>query len=106
MMMMNLALPTLKILSLIVLLLYMFISVYIRRDSQCMCWDGSSGSWCEWDKTGRRRRFGYFGGGELETTDLGLGIGVHSSVYPYFDGFQSLGVGVLLALGGHELAPV
>jgi hypothetical protein len=30
MMMMNLALPTLNILSLIVLLLYMFISVYIR----------------------------------------------------------------------------
>jgi hypothetical protein len=50
--------------------------------------------------------FGYFGGGELETTDLGSGTGVHSSVYPYFDGFQSLGVGVLLALGGYELAPV
>jgi hypothetical protein len=50
--------------------------------------------------------FGYFGGGELEATDLGLGIGVHSSVYPYFDGFRSLGVGVLLALGGHELAPL
>jgi hypothetical protein len=31
---------------------------------------------------------------------------VHSSVYPYFDGFWSLGVGVLLADGGHELAPV
>jgi hypothetical protein len=57
-------------------------------------------------KTGRRMRFGYFGGGELETTDLGSGIGVHSSVYPYFDSFRSLGVGVLLALGGHELAPV
>jgi hypothetical protein len=26
-------------------------------------------------KTGRRRRFGYFGGGELETTDLGSGKG-------------------------------
>jgi hypothetical protein len=50
--------------------------------------------------------FGYFGGGELETTDLGSGIGVHSSVYLYFDGFRSLGVGVLLALGGHELASV
>jgi hypothetical protein len=57
-------------------------------------------------KTGRRRRFGYFGGGELETTDLGSGIGVHSSVYPCFDGFRSLCVGVLLALGGYELAPV
>jgi hypothetical protein len=71
-----------------------------------MCWDGNSGFWCEWDKTGRRRRFGYLGGGELETTDLGSGIGVHSSVYPYFYGFRSLGVGVLLALGGYELAPV
>jgi hypothetical protein len=50
--------------------------------------------------------FGYFGGGEIETTDLGSGIGVHSSVYPYFDGFWSLGVGVLLARGGYELAPV
>jgi hypothetical protein len=26
--------------------------------------------------------FGYFDGGELETTNLGSGIGVHSSVYP------------------------
>jgi hypothetical protein len=57
-------------------------------------------------KTGRRRHFGYFGMGELETTDLGSGIGVHSSVYPNFDGFRSLGVGVLLMDGGHELAPV
>jgi hypothetical protein len=50
--------------------------------------------------------FGYFGGGELESTDLGWGIGVHASVYPYFDGFRSLGVRVLLAHGGYELAPV
>jgi hypothetical protein len=57
-------------------------------------------------KTGRRRRFGYFGGGELETTDLGSGTRVHSLVYPYYYGFRSLGVGVLLALGGYELAPV
>jgi hypothetical protein len=49
-------------------------------------------------KTGRRRRFGYFGGGELETTDLGSGTGVHSLGYPYYYGFWSLGVGVLLAL--------
>jgi hypothetical protein len=71
-----------------------------------MCWDGNSGSWREWDKTDRRRRFGYFCGGELETTNLGSGIGMHSSVYPYFDGFRSLGVGVLLAHGGYELTPV
>jgi hypothetical protein len=70
-----------------------------------MCWDGNSGSWCEWGKN-RHERFGHFGGGELETTDLGSGIGVHTSVHPYFDGFRSLGVGVLLALGGYELAPV
>jgi hypothetical protein len=44
--------------------------------------------------------------GELETTNLGSGIGMHSSVYPYFDGFRSLGVGVLLAHGGYELTPV
>jgi hypothetical protein len=98
--MMNLAPPTLNILSLIVLLLYMFISVYIRLASRCVCRDENSGSWRECDKTGRRRRFGYFGGGELETTDLGSGIGMHSSVCPYFDSFLSLGVGVLLAHGG------
>jgi hypothetical protein len=71
-----------------------------------MCSDGNSGSWRVWGKTGRRRRFGYLGGGELETTDLGSGTWVHSSVYPYCYGFRSLGVGVLLALGGYELAPV
>jgi hypothetical protein len=71
-----------------------------------MCWDGNSGSWRVWDKIGRRKRFWVLWRGELETTDLGSGIGVHSTVYPYFDGFQSLGVGVLLALGGHELALV
>jgi hypothetical protein len=38
-------------------------------------------------KTGRRRRFRYFGGGELKTTDMGSGIGVHSSVYPYLTVF-------------------
>jgi hypothetical protein len=42
----------------------------------------------------------------LETTDLESMMGVHSLVYPRFYNFQSLGVGVLLALGGHELAPV
>jgi hypothetical protein len=57
-------------------------------------------------KTGSRRCFGYFGGGELETTDLGSGTGVHYSVYPYYYGFRSLGVRVLLVLGGYELAPV
>jgi hypothetical protein len=31
--------------------------------------------------------FGYFGGGELETTDHGSGIGVHSLVYPYLTFF-------------------
>jgi hypothetical protein len=71
-----------------------------------MCWDGNSGSWHEWDKTGRRRLFGHFGGGGLKITDLGSGMGVHSSVCPHFYSFQSLGIGVLLALGGYELAPV
>jgi hypothetical protein len=66
----------------------------------------NSCSWSEWDKTDRRRRFGYFGGGELETTDVGSGNGVHSSVYPYFDGFRGLGVWVLLVLGGYEYTPV
>jgi hypothetical protein len=57
-------------------------------------------------KTGRRRWFGYFGGGELETTDLRSGDGVHSSVCPHFYSFWSTCVGVLLTLGGHELAQV
>jgi hypothetical protein len=39
-------------------------------------------------KIGKRRRFGYFGGGELETTDLGSGMGVHSSMYPHSYGFS------------------
>jgi hypothetical protein len=81
MMMMNLALPSLIIMSLIVLLLYMFIKacIYAELCDACVGMGivvlGVSGI-----KTGRRRRFGYFGGGELETTDLGSGIGVHSSV--------------------------
>jgi hypothetical protein len=37
--------------------------------------------------------------------DWGQGY-TDSSVYPYCDVFRSLGVGVLLANGGHELAPV
>jgi hypothetical protein len=44
--------------------------------------------------------------GELETTDLGSGMGVHSSVCPHLYGFRSIGVGVLLTDGGHELAPI
>jgi hypothetical protein len=105
-MIMSLALPTLNILSLIVLLLYMFISVlYTELRAACVGMGivvlGVSGV-----KTGRRRSFWVLWRGELETTDLGSGIGVHSSVYPYFDGFRSLGVGVLLAFGGYELAPV
>jgi hypothetical protein len=40
-------------------------------------------------KTSRRRRFGYFGGGELEITDLGSVIGVHCSVYPYLTVFEA-----------------
>jgi hypothetical protein len=71
-----------------------------------MSWDGNNGSWRERDKPSGRRRFWYLGSGELETTDLGSGIVVHSSVHPYCDGFRSLGVGVLLAFGGYELAPV
>jgi hypothetical protein len=85
-------------------LLYMFISVYILWASRCMCWDGNSGSWHEWDKTGRRSRFWVLW--ELEATDLRSGTRVHSLVYPYCDAFRSLGVGVLLALWGHDLASV
>jgi hypothetical protein len=33
-------------------------------------------------KTGRRRRFGYFGGGELETTNLGLRTGCTPQCIP------------------------
>jgi hypothetical protein len=31
--------------------------------------------------------FGTLAGGELETTDMRLGMGVHSSVYPHFYSF-------------------
>jgi hypothetical protein len=57
-------------------------------------------------KTGKRRRFGYLGGGELETTDLGSGMRVHSLVNARLYGFRSTGVGVLLTDGGQELATV
>jgi hypothetical protein len=57
-------------------------------------------------KPAREGIFVYFGGGEPETTDLGSGTGVHSLVYPYYEDFRSLGFGVLLALGGYELALV
>jgi hypothetical protein len=57
-------------------------------------------------KTGRRRRFGHFGGGELETTDLGSGMRVHSSVHSQLYGFRSTSVGVLLTFGGYVLASV
>ena len=63
-------------------------------------------SWRVLGKPAGEGILGYFGGGELETTDLGSGTRVHSSVYPHFYGFRSLGVGVLLELGGYELAPV
>jgi hypothetical protein len=69
-----------------------------------MCWDRNLG--VSGIKPGGEGVFGYFGEGELETTDLGSGIGVHSSLYPYIEGFRSLGVGVLLAIGGYELASV
>jgi hypothetical protein len=48
---------------------------------------------------------GYFGAGELDITDWDRDRGA-LPVCPYFDGFRSLGVGVLLALGGYELALV
>jgi hypothetical protein len=63
-----------------------------------MCWVGNSGSWHVWGKTGRRRCFGYLGGGELEIIDLGSGIRVQSSVYPYFMVFRASGLGFYLRL--------
>jgi hypothetical protein len=64
-----------------------------------MCWDENSGSWRAWGKTDRRRRFGYLCGGELESTDLGLGMRVHSSMHSRLYGFRSIGVGFLLTFG-------
>jgi hypothetical protein len=52
-----------------------------------MCWDGQVVLGVCGVKTGRRMRFEYFGGGEIETTDLGSGMGVHSSVIPTFTVF-------------------
>jgi hypothetical protein len=63
-----------------------------------MCWDRNSGSGESGVKTGRRRCFWVLWRGELERTNVGSGVGVHSLVHPYFDGFQSLGVGVYLHL--------
>jgi hypothetical protein len=60
----------------------------------CVCVCGGGGNRQE-------KAFWVLWRGELETIDLGSGTGVHSLVYPHFYGFQSLGVGVLLALGGN-----
>jgi hypothetical protein len=57
-------------------------------------------------KTGMRRRFGYFGGGELETTDLASGWGYTPQCVPTCTVFGAQNVGVLTAYGGHELAPI
>jgi hypothetical protein len=54
-----------------------------------MCWDGNSGSWHEWDKTGRRRLFGHFGGGGLKITDLGSGMGYTPQCVPTFTVFRA-----------------
>jgi hypothetical protein len=62
-----------------------------------MCWDGNSGSWRELDKTGRRKLFGYFGGGELETTDLGSGIGAPRCI-PTLTVFEAKVLGFYLRL--------
>jgi hypothetical protein len=43
---------------------------------------GNSCSWRAWGKTDRRRRFGYIGWGELETTDLGSGYGCTPQCIP------------------------
>jgi hypothetical protein len=85
-MMMNLAWPSLFILSTIALLLYIYKRVYTLSFAMHV-WDGNMVLGVCGVKTGRRRRFGYFCGGELETTDLGSRDGVHSSVCPHFYGF-------------------
>jgi hypothetical protein len=69
---------------------------------------------CEWDmwigflvcvgKTGRRRRFGYFVRGELETTDRGWGC--TPQCIPTFTIFGAHVMGFYDTLGGHELAPI
>jgi hypothetical protein len=71
-----------------------------------MCWDENSGSWREWDKTGNRSVLGTLVGVSSKQPIWDRGWGVHSSACPHFYGFQSPGIGVLLALGGYELAPV
>jgi hypothetical protein len=43
---------------------------------------------------------------ELEKTDLGSGIGMHTPVHSHFYGFWSTVLGFHDTLGGHELAPV
>jgi hypothetical protein len=73
-MMMNLAWPSLFILSTIALLLYIYKRVYTLSFA-IHVWDGNMVLGVCGVKTGRRRRFGYFCGGELETTDLGSGDG-------------------------------
>jgi hypothetical protein len=49
-------------------------------------------------KIGRRRRFGYFGGGELETTDLGSGTGGTPKCTPTVTVFGAYVLGFYLRL--------
>jgi hypothetical protein len=70
-----------------------------------MCWDGNSGSWLVWGKPAGEGVLGTLAGVSSKQLIWDQGR-VHSSVYPHFYGFRSLSVGVLLALGGHELALV
>jgi hypothetical protein len=79
---------------------------YICWALWCMCWDGNSGSWRVWGKNWQEKVFWVLWWGDIETTDLGLGMGVNSSVYPHFYIFRSISVGVLLTFGGYDLSPV
>jgi hypothetical protein len=64
-----------------------------------MCWDGNSGSWRAWGKNRQEKAFWVLlGGGELEITDLGSGMGLHSLVYPRCTVFGAQVLGFYLRL--------
>jgi hypothetical protein len=71
-----------------------------------MCWEGNSGSWCEWGKNWQEKAFWVLWRGRARNNRSRIGDREALLSVSLLDGFWSLGVGVLLAHGGYELAPV
>jgi hypothetical protein len=52
-----------------------YISVYMRWASRCMCWDGNSGSWREWGENRQEKAFWVLWRGWARNNRSGIGDG-------------------------------